>query len=209
MLSAKITKRGFEYDRHWLVIEEKTNKMITQRVCPRMALISTFIDVINGYLVIRADGMSELKVPLHPSHSNDIITVTVWGEPCGAIDTGNEAALWFSEFLGKSGLRLVRFCDSFIRPSDPKYAPKGQTAFSDGFAFLLTSIESLQSLNLLLHQPVTMERFRPNIVVSGSQPFEEDHWDTVSIGKSKFSVVKPCARCKIPTIDSNTGNKYI
>jgi hypothetical protein len=54
-----------------------------------------------------------------------------------------------------------------------------------------------------------MNRFRPNFVFSGGQPFEEDSWKTFSIGKNKFAGVKPCARCVLTTVNQDTADKGI
>jgi len=77
--------------------------------------------------------------------------------------------------------------------------------FADGFSFLLTSCASLDDLNHRLPAPLPMNRFRPNIVVSGGEAFEEDRWTRISIDGIAFAVVKPCARCVITTVDQRTG----
>jgi len=108
-------------------------------------------------------------------------------------------------FLEMNNLRLVRICDNFIRKCDPKYSLKGQTSFTDGYPFLLTAKESLNELNNKLQSPITMHRFRPNIVISGGKPFEEDQWIHIIINIIRFKIVKPCDRCKLPTNNPNTG----
>jgi uncharacterized protein YcbX len=49
-----------------------------------------------------------------------------------------------------------------------------------------------------------MNRFRPNIVVKGCDPFAEDTWNRISAGGVELAVVKPCARCVVTTIDKET-----
>jgi uncharacterized protein len=98
--------------------------------------------------------------------------------------------------------------DDCVRPSDPEYAPEGQAAFSDSFAFLLASHQSLISLNKRIAAPVTMKNFRPNIVANAYSPYAEDAWDSVVFESNPpiaMNVVKPCSRCKMPTIDPSTG----
>jgi uncharacterized protein YcbX len=58
--------------------------------------------------------------------------------------------------------------------------------------------------NKRLETPVPMNRFRPNIVVKGCDPFAEDTWNRIQIGYVKLAVVKPCARCEVTTIDKTT-----
>lgn len=98
--------------------------------------------------------------------------------------------------------------DDCVRPTDPLYAPGGQAAFSDGFAFLLASHKSLAALNSRISKPVSMENFRPNIVADSFTAYAEDNWDSIVFESSPFismKIVKPCARCKVPTIDPLTG----
>eukprot|EP01033_Poteriospumella_lacustris_P020578 gene20578-15108_t len=132
--SAVVTKRGFLYDRAFMIVDEKGN-FVSQRKKPTMALIKTQLDHQRGLLILNAPGMSQLEVPLAESANEEVRTVTVWGESCDGrvIDTQG----WFSTFLELPSLELVRMGSSWVRPTDPKYAPKGQTGFADGFAFLL------------------------------------------------------------------------
>lgn len=124
---------------------------------------------------------------------------------CDAVEVSETASLWFSKFLAKDELKLVRMPDSSVRETDNNYSPNGQTAFADGFPFLLTSKESLDSLNKKLENPVPMLNFRPNIVIEGGTEFEEDFWKEFTLSSLKMKVVKPCARCKVPTVNQTTG----
>ena len=91
---------------------------------------------------------------------------------------------------------------------DQVYAKPGDhTAFSDGFPLLLLSQASLDDLNSKLNTPVPMSRFRPNLVVSGCEPFAEDNWRILRIGELTLYVVKPCSRCVIPNIDVITAKR--
>lgn len=124
-----------------------------------------------------------------------------------ALDCGDEAAAWLSRFL-EMECRLVFFPEDEIRQVDPTYARSGdRTAFSDGFPVLLISQASLDDLNRRLKTPVAMRRFRPNLVVSGCEPFAEDGWKQIRVGEVTFRVVKPCSRCVIPNIDPDTAEK--
>ncbi|HLE91652.1 MAG TPA: MOSC domain-containing protein, partial [Anaerolineales bacterium] len=83
-------------------------------------------------------------------------------------------------------------------------SPDDHTGFADAYPILLTSEESLSDLNSRLEAPVPMNRFRPNIVVKGCEPFAEDTWKRIRIGNVELAVVKPCARCVVTTIDKET-----
>lgn len=114
---------------------------------------------------------------------------------------------WLSDQLGLS-CRLVFMPKDSRRPVDPDYAGPGHTVgFADGYPLLLTQQSSLDDLNRHMSIDIGMERFRPNVVVEGAEPWQEDQWRLVQIGSMLFDVVKPCSRCAIPTIDPNDGSK--
>jgi uncharacterized protein YcbX len=96
--------------------------------------------------------------------------------------------------------------ESSLRPVDTRYATQSEpVSFADGFPFLLISEASLQDLNERLDEPISMNRFRPNLVISGCEPFAEDSWDSIRIGTIAFRVVKPCDRCIVTTVEQTTG----
>jgi uncharacterized protein YcbX len=134
--------------------------------------------------------------------------VAIWRDRCDAIDQGDAAAEWASAFLGAS-CRLVRIADDTVRPVDRDFAVSegDQVGFADGYPFLLTTEESLADLNDRMAQALPMDRFRPNIVISGFEPFAEDDWRRIRIGEIAFAVVKPCARCPITTTDQATAKR--
>jgi len=148
--------------------------------------------------------MNELKVPLSkPREISDGVSVWEW---CGsALDEGAEASKWFSTYLGKPS-RLVRFNEAAeTRAVDPNYAHGYKIMFSDQYPFLLISESSMNAFNKLLKEPVPINRFRPNIVVDGCEPFAEDLWTEIKINKFTFHGVKLCSRCKVPTINQETA----
>jgi len=148
--------------------------------------------------------MEPLKIPL-ASECATIYDVSVWEWSGSAYDEGPEAAEWFSTFLGNP-TRLVRFKEeSETRLTDPDYARGYRVMFSDGYPFLITSQGSLDALNEKLEDPVPINRFRPNILVEGCHPYAEDLWKTIKINKLTFGGVKLCGRCKVPTINQDTG----
>jgi uncharacterized protein len=83
----------------------------------------------------------------------------------------------------------------------------GKVGFADAYPILLMAESSVANLNTRLDVPVPMNRFRPNFVVTGSMPYEEDEWKEIVIGGFRFHCVKPCARCAITTVDQQTGKK--
>ena len=182
-------------------------KFVSQRTHPRLALVHVDILESKGVLEVKAPRMSDvLHIPLQEPRVNEVLTVNVWGDEIEATEVHEDISRWFNTFLGTKDFKFVRKADHFVRKTDPKYAPKGQTAFSDGYPFLLCSTESLKDLNDNLEKPVSLTNFRPNIVVQGCDfAYEEDTWKKITINGLNFNVVKPCARCKMPTVDPDTG----
>jgi uncharacterized protein YcbX len=194
--------RGPLADRQWMVVDAD-GRFLTQRQLPRMCLVETELDA-GGGLHLRAPGMPELAVA---AGAGGRVAVRVWSDHVTARPAGPDADRWLSEFLD-TDCRLVRFADDVVRPVDPDYArPGDQVGFADGFPFLLISESSLADLNGRLERPIEMRRFRPNLVVSGCAPHAEDGWRRIRIGQLRFRVAKPCARCIIPTIDIDTGER--
>lgn len=196
-----VDRKGLMYDRKWMVIDAD-RQFLSQRRLPKMALIKTRID--DECLILSAPGQDELRVPLQ-SDSREELGVTVWNDHCLAKTCGSEADTWLSAFL-EADCRLVFQAEDDVRKVDPNYAlPSDQTAFSDGFPFLLVSENSLHSLNQAMQLNLEMVRFRPNLVVADCESYAEDRWRRVSINGIGFRLPKPCSRCGVPTIDPSTG----
>lgn len=198
---AMVEPRGLAYDRRWMVVDGK-GRFMTQRKFPQMARIGVELD--DRQLQVMAPGMPNLQVPLQ-CYGEDQITVEVWGDGCAAIPVGSASRAWFSQLLGMD-CQLVYMPDGSDRPTDHgKFGPEQQVSFADAYPFLLISQASLDDLNGRLATPVPMNRFRPNLVVSGCDAFAEDQWGTIQIGALTFNVAKACSRCTIPTVDQQTG----
>ena len=210
------------------MIIDAEHRMATQRTRPRMALISPVLDSKEGTLTVSAPGMKDLSFPLHSKGDFEVLTVKVWDDDCQVEVLPEELSAWFSAFLETEGLRLVKMKETFVRPTDPKYAQGGVTTLTDGFPILIASEETLQRTNDALDEKVSMEVFRyqlitttgrigarkvcysmicrPNIMVAGCRAFSEDSWRKVRVaGAVEIEVVKPCARCKIPTVHLDSG----
>lgn len=204
---ATLTPRGLAYDRRWMVVTPDGTFM-TQRKFPKMALIT--VRPQDDDLVISAPAIESLRIPLHPEQSGiavDERTVEVWGDRCLAWSMGHDAKTWFSTVLD-TPCELVYMPEESDRPTDHgKFGRDAQVSFADAYPFLLISEASLEDLNQRLATPIPMNRFRPNLVVSGCGAFAEDQWTTLRIGNIPFRVAKPCSRCTIPTVDQATGER--
>jgi uncharacterized protein len=206
---ALLIETGLEFDRAWMVVDDH-GEMLTQRDWPRMALIQPTLR--SADMVLRAPGMLALHIEL--SVVEQPTRAQVWDDIVKAYDMGDLAAQWFSDFLGTKA-RLVRFDPEEKRLSDPQWTGElqAENAFSDGFPLLVASTASLADLNARLAArgvaAVTMDRFRPNIVLDGLQAFDEDNIGEITIataeGSATLRLVKPCARCSMPNVDPKTA----
>ncbi|WP_461452087.1 MOSC domain-containing protein [Mucilaginibacter sp.] len=203
--TAEVTEKGIKYDRRWMLVDEQF-RFLSQREVPKMAQLKVEI-VANGLFITDTITSKNLLVPFQPLTSVEC-TVTIWGEPCTAVYVGTKANKWFSEALGIK-CRLVYMPDSTKRKVDENHAPPGfVNSFADGYPFLIVGQASLDDLNSRLSEKLPMNRFRPNIVFTGGEPFEEDKIDNLIIDHINFYGVKLCARCVITTIDQENIRKY-
>lgn len=199
---AQVTLRGLQHDRRWMVCD-RTGKFLTQRKWPKMALIQVSVgDTLT--LSISGVAASALELPAVPSAALPV-DVDVWSDSCVAWSMGAEAATWLSDFLGIEA-QLVYMPDGTHRPTDHSRFDT-PNSFSDAYPFLLISEASLADLNRRLDQPVPMNRFRPNLVVKGCEPFAEDAWKQIKVGNILFDVAKACSRCSIPGVEQSTGEQ--
>lgn len=200
--SVNLDRFGPANDRRWMLVDEQ-GLAITQRDQPLLACVQVRL-YCEGLVLTFGDEQIEV---ITPDVSAQKSRVKVWGDEVAALDCGNEVALWLSSQLALK-TRLVYMPDDTIRPVDGAYAQSGETVgFADGFPLLLISQASLDDLNNRLENPVPMNRFRPNLVVSGCEAFAEDTWKRIRVGSMEFDVAKPCERCVMPSIDQATGEK--
>lgn len=206
--AAEVEPWGLAGDRRWLITDAE-GLMRTQRVLPRLALIRPCY-AADGVLRLRAPGMPDLEVapPVRAAGAVEA-KVTVWRFNGPAARAGGEADEWLSSFIGEPSM-LVYMDDTSARPTNPEYSrAEDRVSFADGYPLLLASTASLAALSDWIvetgGEPVPMTRFRPNVVVAGTEPWAEEDWKRVRLGSQVFRVVKPCARCIVTTVDPELG----
>ncbi|MGA0559829.1 MOSC domain-containing protein [Larkinella sp. VNQ87] len=203
---AVVERKGFRYDRRWMLVRPD-GVFLTQRENTVMALVE--VELTDRHLRVyhrhRPDDV--LEIPLDQT-TDEALTAYVWDNQ--AVESrvvSAEADAWFSRLLGFP-CRLVYMPETSLRPVDPNYAqPDDVVSFADGFPYLVISTGSLDELNRRIGEPLEMIRFRPNLVVEGVGPHDEDTWYRFQIGGLSFLGVKPCARCVLTTIDPETSQK--
>ena len=204
LTEATATERGLEHDRRFMIVDD-AGMFRTQREHPRLATIWT--EIAGDSLRLSAEDRDEIAVPLAPI-SGPRVRVQVWNSTVDALGVP-AADEWLTEYLGMPS-HLVYMPDYSRRTSNPKYGGTGKAVgFADGYAYLAANEASLDELNQRLaakgHPALPMNRFRPNLVVSGETPFGEDHWGEIRVGEAVLRAAKPCGRCQVTTTDQATG----
>jgi uncharacterized protein YcbX len=201
---SEVQARGLRHDRRWMIVDAE-GRFLTQRTEPRLALVE--VEISGDSLVLSTPTLPDLHLPLSPRNVGPYRRVRVWRDEVHAIDGGAAAGRWIGEWLGYPA-SLVFMADDCMRAVNPAYARAGDTvSFADGYPLLLASTSSLDDLNRRIEKPVPMNRFRPNIVVSGSPAWAEDDWKQIRVGDVPVRVVKPCSRCVITTTDQRTAER--
>ncbi|ORE09768.1 hypothetical protein BCV72DRAFT_260560 [Rhizopus microsporus var. microsporus] len=236
----EIDNLGIKHDRRFMIIDDESNKFITQRKYASLCLLRPFIDVENNTLTLTAEGKEPLRLPL----TQDLSLlprrkVTLWKDTLTVYDMGDEASAWVTQFLASHRehdrannhsiddpvkddepvrmTRLVTLEDPknkvYSRPSHPKLDGI-HSAFADWSPVSFGFTSSLEDVNRGLLETgiskgnqIPMSRFRNNLTISGTVPWEEDKWLVAKIGEVTFYIVQPIARCTVPGIDQDSGKK--
>lgn len=202
---------GLAGDRRWVLIDDG-GKVVTQREQPRLALAVAEI-LSGGGLRLSAADHASVTVPV--PEPTGTTTVEIFGDKVEAVLADATAHAWCSAYVG-ADVRLAHMDDPAVRrPVDPDFALPGETvSFADGYPLLVTTLGSLDALNSLIAQgdraeegPVPMSRFRPNVVVSGTEAWAEDGWSRIAIGDVTFRVTRRCGRCIVTTTDQDTARR--
>jgi uncharacterized protein YcbX len=202
LMEARVERRGLRFDRRWMVVDEN-GVFITQRENASMGRIGVTIG--DDALVLTRNDAQPLHVPFAAEGPGR--TVRVWEDTVEARAVGGDADAWLSDALGVR-CSLVHMPSDAERQIDREYAREGEfVSFADGFPLLLGNVASLADLSTRVGWPMAMERFRPNVVVSGVSAWAEDGWDRISIGGIPMRGPKECLRCVITTIDPSTRQK--
>jgi uncharacterized protein YcbX len=198
---ARLGSTGFEHDRQWMLVTPQ-GRFISQREQPRLALLQA--EATAARLRLYAADLPPLSIA--PRDAQRHMRVSIWRDECLALDAGDEIAARLSDWL-HSPCRLVRFDLQQQRLSNRQYTGDiaAENAFSDGYPLLLTGAASLAELNQRIGRELPINRFRPNIVLAGLDPYDEDHLQELHCGGLVLRAVKPCTRCSITATEQASG----
>jgi uncharacterized protein YcbX len=207
--SAMVEQRGLSLDRRWMLTTPE-GKFITQRELPKMATITVAVRS-DGLLASNADH-GEILVPFAQDGAARI-SVTVWQSVCDGLTYNSLVNEWFSDVIG-TDCRLVYMPDNSLRSVNKRFnGGEDIVSFADGYPLMILGEASLDDLNEKISESadngigmrLPMNRFRPNLVITGAPPFAEDSWKRIRIGDAVFRSTKPCERCVITTVEQSLG----
>ncbi|MBT8462240.1 MAG: MOSC domain-containing protein [Gemmatimonadetes bacterium] len=200
---AHLDEFGIRGDRRWCLVDDD-GRVITQRESPVLATLDV-VPSADG-LELRAVRRPALRVRT-PGPDQPVCPAQVRADHTEGRLAGAGADAWLSDLLGRS-CHLLHMPPSTRRQVSLTHGrPGDRVSFADGYPLLLTNEASLAALNERLPRAVPMDRFRPNLVIDGVEPFAEDGWSRIRAGGTEFRVVKPCARCVVTTTDQQTGDR--
>lgn len=196
--AAEVRPEGLHFDRRFLA-HTLDGTFISGRSHPRLVKITASWD--GTTLVLSVPGCPDLVVV--PSSTNQT-PVAVWKARFPAWDQGDVAAGWLSQFLGDE-VRL-----SWLGESQRKltWDWDRRVTFADAAPLLAIGTSSLDDLSRRVGEPLSMRRFRPNLVIDGAEPFEEDTWRRFRVGTVEFLNLDGCGRCEFTTIDPETAERH-
>jgi uncharacterized protein YcbX len=196
----KVRRKGLKQDRKWMLVDQE-NKFISQRTYPQLTQIKVGL---TETAITLSHNENKIEVPLREKNGN-IYEVEIWDHTVEAYEVSEALNRWFSSILD-SETKLVKMGKVSKREKKFLRAPwKSKVSFADGYPYLIIGTASLDLLNHKLKTPISIDRFRGNIIINTEKAHVEDNWETIIIGNAVFKMIKPCTRCKVITIDQQTG----
>lgn len=198
LTASPVDQCGLQHDRRWAILRPG-GRVLTQRDLPAMATIDAYPDGA----ALRLEAAHRGGVTAFPNGPS--LTLEVWRTQVAARAANPEASAWLTQTLGAT-CTLAYLENPAARPVTPDLARPGDVvSLADGFPLLITTTASLANLNRRLDAPVPMDRFRPNLVLDTAIPWQEDTWSHIDAGPIRLRLASPCARCKVVTLDQQTG----
>jgi len=217
---ADCTECGLRYknlrDRQFMVMENGKKIMLTQNL--KLLIIAVEYQEREDCLLLEAPEMENLRIPLaEPSLDSNNVLQTTWYDSTqiSYIQLGKKYSDWFSLLLNKPVIFAAHH-SALERRINPEHnlnpTPDHKVMFAGSHPYLITNESTLQDLNKRINSvsdPVRMNVFRPNIVISkgttdGSElkPYDEDNWKEVCVGPEVVMCnSRPCLRCQLITVD--------
>ncbi|KAL4929353.1 MOSC domain-containing protein [Aspergillus undulatus] len=243
--STKQCMTGLDLDRRWMIVDATTHVFLTIRQIPEMTLINTGLSRDGGNLLLSIKGEESIAIPSHPDetwlarNTSLVSDVKIWDTTTDGYVYNPEIGInqLLSKFLNRSVVLVYKGPSPRVLKGngDPRLLGRVQdTNFPDVLPVLIASQASINELNGRLkaqgHEEITIERFRPNIIIRGTgEGWVEDSWKTVRISDADaepadvsmlekeanakvdgltYDIVARCGRCQVPNVDPVTAEKH-
>lgn len=195
---------GLRHDRRFVVVDT-LGKVITGRENPK--LLNILCDFDEENLILKALNFKDLTLKLEQTEK-ELADIRLFDNSLKASTIDHACDEWISGVLGQES-KLLTISKSEPRTMKPSHGARDddEVFFADSSPVHLVSQESVADLNSRLARHITFDRFRPNIVVKGALPYQEDYWTSIKINDCEFEVNRKCKRCVFTTIDPATGQK--
>jgi uncharacterized protein len=194
-----IKPQGLPFDREWMIASPE-GEYLTARTHPQLLLISAEPNAEG--ITLQAPGMAPIFTPYAAFHQPH--QATVWDDHFTARSGADALNQWLSSYLEQSVIMLWTGLEPNRRVRRRPDVPIG---FADGYPLLIIGEGSLAELNRQAGMQFEMLRFRPNLVIAGTEAFAEDQWRQIQIGDIIIDLLKPCERCIITTLSPNSAEK--
>lgn len=201
-----------------MFVDASTKKFLTIRENAQMTLINTSISKDGDEITVDASEVREdakFTIKAHPERkwldeNTELITVIIWGVKHDAWAYPASMTAPFEEIFGRKVSLVLK--GPTPRPLGANGAPKHlgreqSTMFPDMAPVLVANEQSIAELNERVKTKgvevpeLSIERFRPNIIVQGTEAWNEDVWKTLKITtnatKLVLNVTSRCARCQV------------
>jgi uncharacterized protein YcbX len=206
-LSCEATPQGLSADRRWMWVDAN-GLFLTQRKFPAMCLWEA---VFSDDEIIFSNKLNAQTCNVSFSEMSTFrMNVRVWSDTFSTDVYTSPALVLLAESLFSEMAYLAYLPKEHNRTiSHQQNTTDAYTSFADSFPFMLASESSLAEINKRFSDPVSMRHFRPNIVVSGFEPFAEDTWRRIRIGECEFLLDKLCSRCSMVNPDTAHWQKDV
>ncbi|KAH6997773.1 pyridoxal phosphate-dependent transferase [Ilyonectria sp. MPI-CAGE-AT-0026] len=207
----EIRPEGLAWDREWCLIHQGSGYALSQKRCPKMALLQPSLDFNQGVLVVKYLGK-----PVHCCPTQ--ISIPLSANP-SLIDTAFQQLQSRRYQQPNRDQRLPGSFPEIPSPpdSDSEQQRPGKILLSNESPILMIHSSSVDALNKEIRgrggNIVADKAFRANVVLepAGStkeqQAFAEDGWASVCIGRQNFKLLGACRRCQMVCVDQETAEK--
>ncbi len=206
---SQVAPNGLQGDRMYVVYDPETFMRVGSRPdqAPDLHRIEPHINGVKSILILNDEtglspvGCIDLNDCGEPNGSNNVFNVDEFGQATDCLDMGDRVAEELSSFLRKP-VRLARKTLSWLNAARDTIPPR-ERATAPLHIVNKASVEVMaESLGI---DTDIAKRFRPNIVVSGADAFDELNWDMLCVNGIYMRVHRRTMRCPVPGLDPLTG----